>query len=98
MTLATFEGMVEDVALPPHVAATRLGATVATGKRYELLSVEGNAGFAPIVQLELVFCLQTRRRFLPTDQASGVLGRDILNTVILLLGGSTLMWREPHSG
>ena len=79
------------MALPPHVAATQLGAIVATGKRYELMSFEGSAGFAPIVQLELVFCLQTRRQFLLADQDCGVLGRDILNAVILLLGGSTLM-------
>jgi len=39
-----------------------------------------------------------RGRFLMIDQNWGVVGRDILNLVSLLLDGPRLTWREQHPG
>jgi hypothetical protein len=45
--------------------------------------------------MELIFCRRTfRGQFLLTDQECGVLGRNVLNAVSLLLDGPHLAWDE----
>ena len=45
-----------DVTPIPQAAATSLGLVALPEKRYELIGYDGNASFAQVVQLELVFC------------------------------------------
>lgn len=86
-----------DVTLIPQVAVSLLGVAVVPDRRYELISFDGNISFAPVVQLELVFCGQTfRGQFLLIDQEWGILDRNVLNAVALLFDGPHLTWDEHH--
>ncbi len=84
-----------DVTLIPQTAADLLGTAIISDKRYELTSFDGSISLAPVVQLELLFCGRTfRGQFLLIDQAWGILGRNILNAIPILLDGPNLTWDE----
>jgi hypothetical protein len=84
-----------DVTLIPQVVTGRLAIDIVPNRRYELLGFDGSESSAPIVRLELVFCRRTfRGQFLLIDQKWGILGRNVLNRVPLLLDGPRLVWDE----
>jgi len=86
-----------DVTLIPKMALSRLNITSIQDKRYELIGFDGNTSFSPIVQLELIFCRRTfRGQFLLINQEWGILGRNVLNSVPLLLDGPNLTWSEKR--
>jgi hypothetical protein len=88
-----------DVSLVPQAAVSQLGVIAAPDKRYELIAFDGTVSFAPVVQLELVFCRRTfRGQFLLIDQEWGVLGRNVLNAVPPLLDGPRLTWDDQRPG
>ena len=77
----------------PLVCVDRLGATPAADQYYELMSFDGSTSLAPVVRLEMIFVGRTfKGQFLLIDQPWGVLGRNILNAVPLLLDGPRLTW------
>lgn len=87
-----------DVSLVPQAAAPRLGLAISTDKQYELMSFNGSTSFAPFVRLKLTFLGKTfRGQFLLIDQDVGILGRNILNVVSLVLDGPNLTWDEPRT-
>jgi hypothetical protein len=45
-----------DVTLIPHVTLDRSETTSIQDRRYELIGFDGSTSFAPVVQLELIFC------------------------------------------
>jgi hypothetical protein len=84
-----------DITLVPQEAVNRLNLTIAPNTYYELAGFDGHTSIAPIVRLELVFCQRTfRGQFLLIDQDRGILGRNVLNAVPLLLDGPRLQWSE----
>ena len=84
-----------DVTLIPQMTLGRLGITSVQDKHYELIGFDGNTSFAPVVQLELIFCGRTfRGQFLIINQEWGILGRNVLNSVPLMLDGPNLTWDE----
>jgi hypothetical protein len=84
-----------DVTLIPSTSTNELGLTADADTVYELMSFDGSTSLASVVQLEMLFLNKTfRGRFLLIDQEWGVLGRDILNLVSLLLDGPNLTWDE----
>jgi hypothetical protein len=88
-----------DITLIPQTATSTLGVAVVPDMRYELIGFDGNTSFASVVRLELVFCHRAfRGQFLLIDQAWGILGRNILNTVSLLFDGPRLEWDEHRPG
>lgn len=87
-----------DVTLIPHVTLDQLEITSIQDRRYELIGFDGGRSFAPVVQLELIFCHRTfRGQFLLIDQAWGILGRNVLNLVPLVLDGPNLTWDEKRT-
>jgi hypothetical protein len=59
------------------------------------MGFDGNLSTAPVVKAVLVFCGRTfRGQFLLIDQEHGILGRNILNAVPLVLDGPKLSWDE----
>lgn len=87
-----------DVTLIPSTSANELGLTADADMIYELMGFDGSTSLASVVQLEMLFLNKTfRGRFLLIDQDWGVLGRDILNLVSLLLDGPNLIWDEQRS-
>jgi predicted aspartyl protease len=86
-----------DVTLVPQVTVNQLGVSVDPTQGYELIGFDGNTSVAQVVELDLIFLKRTfRGRLLIIDQEVGILGRDILNHVPLLLDGPTLSWNEKR--
>lgn len=84
-----------DVTLIPQSTIDKLGATLVSDSRYELVGFDGSVSLASIVWLEMIFCGRTfRGRFLLIDQPWGILGRNILNAVGLFLDGPRPQWEE----
>lgn len=86
-----------DVTLLPRTVVERLGIPLLADQRYELMGFNGSKSFAPVVMLELLFLKRAfRGRYLLIEADRGILGRDILNHVTLLLDGPRQQWSE-HS-
>jgi hypothetical protein len=87
-----------DVTLLPRTAVERLGVPILPDQRYELMSFDGSRSVAPVVMLDLVFLRRAfRGRYLLIEAEQGILGRDILNHVTLLLDGPRQQWSEPSA-
>jgi len=88
-----------DVTLVPQASVRQLGMQVDPNEGYELMGFDGSRSMAQAVQLDLIFVRRTfRGRFLIISQEWGVLGRDVLNHLSLLLDGPHLSWNESPSG
>ncbi len=84
-----------DVTLVPQSVVNQLSAAADPSKSYELMSFDGSLSSSSVVRLELSFCRRTfRGQFLVVDQAWGIIGRNVLNAVPLLLDGPRLTWDE----
>jgi hypothetical protein len=86
-----------DVTLLPQSAVNELGITVLDDKHYELIGFKGQSSLSSVVRLEMVFLgLTFRGQFLLVEQEWGIVGRNVLNSVALILDGPRLMW-EQHT-
>jgi hypothetical protein len=84
-----------DVSLLPQEVLKRLGLSVVPDRRYELVGFGGTVSTAPIVRAVVVFCGRSfRGQYLVVEQEYGILGRNLLNAVPLLLDGPRLSWAE----
>lgn len=87
-----------DVTLLPRAAVEQLGASVLTDQRYELMGFDGRKSFASVVVLDMIFLQRAfRGQYLLIEADRGVLGRDVLNHVILRLDGPGQQWTEDVS-
>lgn len=88
-----------DVTLVPTGVLAPLGVSSLPSKQYELVGFDGSTRLAVAVQLELMFCRRTfRGQFVLIDQAWGVLGRNVLNAIPIILDGSNLTLEESDPG
>jgi hypothetical protein len=84
-----------DVTLLPRQAVEELGISLATGRAYEIAGFDGNTSFVPAVNLEALFPKRLfKGQYLVIDEERGVLGRDVLNHIALMLDGPRLRWEE----
>ena len=84
-----------DVTLLPRMAVERLGVPLLANEQYELMGFDGSRSFAPVVMLDMLFLRRAfRGRYLLTEEERGILGRDILNHVMVLLDGPRQQWSE----
>jgi hypothetical protein len=66
-----------------------------TGERYQLVAFDGTTNESEAVRATLVFLNKTFRGcFLQVESEVGVIGRNVLNRVRLLLDGPVLNWEE----
>jgi hypothetical protein len=88
-----------DVSLVPQAIVEQLGVAALPGVVYEVVGFDGLPRAAQAVRLSLVFCGRTfSGQFLLLDQARGILGRNILNTMPLLFDGPNLTWDTQPTG
>ncbi|RLC99578.1 MAG: hypothetical protein DRI77_02460 [Chloroflexi bacterium] len=88
-----------DVTLIPQATVSLLEAAAIPNSKYELAGFDGNVSLASVVRLELLLCGRTfRGRFLLIDQEWGILGRNVLNSIPVLLDGPHLAWDEYCPG
>jgi hypothetical protein len=86
-----------DVTLVQRSSVDQLGAIIDPNTTYEVYAFDGTVTLAQVVELDLVFLNRSfRGRFLVTDV--GILGRNVLNQISLLLDGPQLSWSEERSG
>ena len=84
-----------DVTLLPRQAVEGLGIPLVTGQGYELMGFGGRKSFAPAVILDMIFLKRIfRGQYLLIEEERGILGRDILNHIALLLDGPGQRWQE----
>ena len=82
-----------DVSLLPRSYVESLALPDA--KLYELEAFDGTKSTAPAITAELQFLGKTfRGQFLLVDSRHGVLGRNVLNNLSLLLDGPSRKWME----
>ncbi len=83
-----------DATLLPRSAVTSFGLEE-TGERYQLVGFDGTISESEAVRANVVFLRRNfRGRYLMTDAEVGVIGRDILNHLRLLLDGPAMSWEE----
>ena len=81
-----------DVTLIPKPAIVSLGL-VGSGQMYQLLAFDGVSSESESVQADLLFLKRRfRGQYLSIDGEIGILGRDVLNHLRLLLDGPALRW------
>jgi len=84
-----------DVTLIPQSSVEVLGLEISPDEGYELISFDGHTSISKVVRLDLIFLRKTfKGRFLLINQQWGILGRDVLNHIALLLDGPHLSWDE----
>jgi hypothetical protein len=82
-----------DITLLPQTAVAQLGVTADSGKRYELMGFNGSRSFANGVIIDvLVFGKAFRGLYLLTEDTRGVVGRDVLNHLAVILDGPASRW------
>jgi hypothetical protein len=82
-----------DVSLVPRAATERLNLSAEPAGRVQRLGFDGRPTVADAYDLELVFLERVfRGRFLVTEEACGILGRNILNALPILYDGPRLTW------
>jgi hypothetical protein len=86
-----------DITLLPRSAVERLGVALVAGQRSELTGFDGSKSFAPSAMLDMIFLRRAfRGRYVLIEEECGIMGRDVLNQVTLLLDGPRQQWSE-HS-
>jgi len=84
-----------DITLLPRAAVERLGVPTLPNQHYELMGFDGSKSFASVVIVDMMFLKRAfRGRYLLIEEERGILGRDILNHVTLLLDGPQQQWSE----
>ena len=87
-----------DMSFLPASCVTPLGLQADRQRRYQVMAFDGSPVVADSVRCDLVFLGQLYRGvYLILDAAYGILGRDILNHLSLVLDGPRLNWREEHA-
>lgn len=84
-----------DVSFLPRESVQQLGIEPIADATYEIQGFEGETRVAQAIQMELVFLRRKYTgQFLVTEQLIGILGRNILNTVVILFDGPSEKWTE----
>jgi hypothetical protein len=82
-----------DVTLIPREVIENLEIVPIAEKVYEIQDFDGSIHLAEMVQLDLVFLNKRfKGQYLLIDQPVGIIGRNILNAVTLLLDGPNTQW------
>jgi len=84
-----------DVTMVPEAVLTRLNTIIVPNIEYELIGFNGAKSRYPMVQIDLVFCRRTfHGQYLLINEAYGIIGRNVLNSVPIFLDGPNLTWGE----
>jgi hypothetical protein len=84
-----------DATFLPASCLSQLGLEADQQRRYEVTAFDGTRSQSASVQCDLVFLGRIFRGvYLIVEDADGILGRDILNDLSLVLDGPRLSWRE----
>ena len=86
-----------DVTIVPRAAIERLVETAEGSGQYELEGFHGSRSLASAVRLELQFLGKVfRGQFLIVEGSHGILGRNVINRLSLLMDGPRSIWCEAR--
>lgn len=84
-----------DVTLLPRSAVARIGVKPESGSQYQLTGFDGSTTFASVAVADMIFLNRVYRgKYLLIEQEEGVLGRDVLNHLLILLNGPKQEWSQ----
>jgi hypothetical protein len=87
-----------DVSLVPRTSIDELNLEIDPNAGYELEGFDGRTTMAQVTQLDLIFVERAfRGKYVIVDSNIGILGRDVLNHVAVLLDGPRLSWEEQRN-
>lgn len=87
-----------DATLLPEQVAQQLGLTGDAGNLYEMVGFNDSTSVSPAVSAELTFVGKTfREQFLLTPNSWGIMGRNVLNHISLVLDGPMLQWEKGQA-
>ena len=87
-----------DVTLIPEQFIALLGKKIDPATGYEVMGFDGSKSIVQVVTLHLVFLKRVfKGQFLVRDQEWGILGRDVLNHVVIVFDGPGLRWDEQKT-
>jgi len=87
-----------DATLLPRLEVERIGVHPVPDLQYELTAFDGTKSLALVADLDMLFLNRAfRGRYLLIEAEQGVLGRDVLNHVTLLVDGPNQQWYEHVS-
>lgn len=82
-----------DVTMVPQVVADQLGVSPISDQQFELMGFDGNRSFARVVLLDLLFFGKAfRGSYLLSEDAVGIIGRDVLNHLLFKFDEPALEW------
>lgn len=84
-----------DITLLPRTSLDELGLEIDPNVGYELEGFDGRTTLAQAVTLDLLFLKRSfTGKYVIVDSSMGILGRDVLNHLEILLDGPNLSWRQ----
>jgi hypothetical protein len=84
-----------DVSLVSRAYVEQLDASIDTEQIYELMSFDGEVSQTVAAEVDVIFLNRTfKGLYLLTEDDVGVLGRDILNFIAILIDGPQLTWTD----
>ena len=84
-----------DISLVPRTVIDKLGITVDQNNAYELIGFDGRRTTSPAVEMDMIFLRKRfRGKYIVVDDDWGVLGRDVLAALTILLDGPRQQWLE----
>jgi hypothetical protein len=82
-----------DVTIIPRRAVEILKLSTSSEAPFRLAAFDGTESVHPVVRLELEVCgRRFRGRYVLHDEEIGILGRNVLNRLLLLFDGPHLAW------
>jgi len=86
-----------DISLIPQTSIDELELEVDPNAGYELQGFDGRSSLAQAVTLDLIFAKKIiRGKYVVVNSGMGVLGRDVINHLAILLDGPRLSWQERN--
>ncbi len=86
-----------DITIVPRWVVEALGVPLQQDHGYEVSGFGDVIQILPTVQLEVLFCQkQFRGRYLAVEQNWGIVGRNVLNLLSIILDGPRLSWHEQR--
>ena len=87
-----------DVSLVPRAAVEELSITISKDASYKLIGFDGQRTISPAVEMDVIFLRKRfRGKYIVVDDEWGILGRDVLASLTILLDGPRQQWLEYTS-
>lgn len=82
-----------DATLLPHIFVEKIGVIFSTTEIYELEGFNNETSQSSVVRLQMIFEGRSfRGEFLTINQNYGIIGRNALNSIMIVFDGKNLDW------